>query len=214
MDAVGFTIDDAVNALQQRVSPPLFFGHLRIIVVSEAVARLGMQNLNDYFRRNPEVRRLNWMFICKQEASDIMFASPQLERVPSLYLMTTMDQAVKMGRFPNDFLGVFWNASSSKGREGFLPYVELKKEQNIQISGMAYFRGEKISRHLQTYRGSAIHGNHGPQSGRRAIVRESAGHQGLLHVSSQKPEINEESTDLKREARHERHDFPGRQPAE
>lgn len=144
VDAVGFTIDDAVNALQQRVSPPLFFGHLRIIVVSEAVARLSMQNLNDYFRRNPEVRRLNWMFICKQEASDIMFASPQLERVPSLYLMTTMDQAVKMGRFPNDFLGVFWNASSSKGREGFLPYVELKKEQNIQISGMAYFRGEKL----------------------------------------------------------------------
>lgn len=144
VDAVGHTIGDAINSLQQRVSPPLFFGHLRIIVISEALARKGIQNLNDYFRRNPEVRRMNWMFVSQGPAAGVMRASPQLERVPTLYLMTTMDQSVKMGRFPNDFLGIFWSAVSSKGKEGYLPYVELMKEQNVQISGLAYFRGDRM----------------------------------------------------------------------
>ncbi|OXM87696.1 Ger(x)C family spore germination protein [Paenibacillus rigui] len=144
VEAVGHTVADAFNVLQQRVSRPLFFGHLRIIVVSEVVASKGIENLNDYFRRNPEVRRTNWMVICKGEAANIMHASPQLERVPTLYLMTTMDQAVKMGRFPNDFLGIFWSSVSAKGKEGYLPYMEMMENDNVQISGLALFRGDKL----------------------------------------------------------------------
>ncbi|TDF95978.1 Ger(x)C family spore germination protein [Paenibacillus piri] len=145
VDAIGSTVSDAFNVLQQRVSQPLFFGHLRIIVLSESMARRGIDNLNDYFRRNPEVRRMGWMIVCKGQASDIMNASPQLERVPTLYSMTTMEQAVKMGRFPNDFLGIFWNAVSAKGKEGYLPYVVLMEDQNIQISGLAYFNSDKLA---------------------------------------------------------------------
>lgn len=144
VDSVGHTIDDALNNLQQRVAPPLFFGHLRIIVVSESLAKKGIQNLNDYFRRNPDIRRMNWMFVSKGEAKKVMTASPQLERVPTLYLMTTMDQSVKMGRFPNDFLGIFWSSLSAKGREGYLPYAEVKQKDKIQISGLAYFQGDKM----------------------------------------------------------------------
>jgi spore germination protein KC len=142
--AVGHTIDDAINGLQQRVGSPMFFGHLRIIVLSEKIAMKGMENLNDYFRRSPDIRRMNWMMISKGKAMDIMKASPQLERVPSLYLLTTMDQAVKLGKFPNDFLGIFWSASSAKGKEGYLPYVDLKSDDSILLSGLAYFRGNKM----------------------------------------------------------------------
>ncbi|MBD0379572.1 Ger(x)C family spore germination protein [Paenibacillus sedimenti] len=144
VSGVGHTIDDAINGLQQRIASPLFFGHLRVIVVSEKVAQKGMQNINDYFRRNPDIRRMSWMFISKGSTTELMKASPQLERVPTLYLMTTMDQAVKMGRFPNDFLGLFWSSVSAKGKEGYLPYAELKGQDSLQISGLAYFRGDKL----------------------------------------------------------------------
>jgi spore germination protein KC len=144
VDAVGHTIEGALNNLQQRIAPPLFYGHLRIIIVSEAVARKGIDNLNDYFRRNPEVRRMNWMFVCKGKAIDLMKTSPQLERVPPLYLVSMMDQAVKMGRFPNDFLGLFWSASSALGKEGFLPYLSLKPQGTMEIDGMAFFVKDKM----------------------------------------------------------------------
>jgi spore germination protein KC len=140
----GETIDDAIMNLQQQLADRLFFGHLRMIVISEAIARKGIQNLDDYFRRQPQVRRTAWMVVSKGTAIEFMKATPQLERVPTLYLLATMDNAVKMGKFPNDFLGIFFSASSARGQEGYLPYLKLKKKSNIEITGLAYFKGEKM----------------------------------------------------------------------
>ncbi|OXS56841.1 spore gernimation protein GerC [Cohnella sp. CIP 111063] len=140
----GHTVDDAIMNLQQQISGRLFFGHLRVIVVSEDVARLGMQNINDYFHRNPEVRRMAWMMISKGSAEQVMRASPELERVPALYLMSTMDNAVKLGKFPENYVGMYWSNSAKRGQEGYLPYVELKKMQNIEVKGMAYFKDDKL----------------------------------------------------------------------
>ncbi len=140
----GHTVDDAIMNLQQQISGRLFFGHLRVIVVSADVASLGMQNINDYFHRNPEVRRMAWMMICKGSAEKLMRAAPELERVPALYLMSTMDNAVKLGKFPENYVGMYWSNSAKQGQEGYLPYVELKKEQNIEVKGMAYFKDDKL----------------------------------------------------------------------
>ncbi|MFD0711395.1 Ger(x)C family spore germination protein [Paenibacillus sp. GCM10027626] len=144
IEVFGHTIDDALMNLDQQISGRLFFGHLRVIVVSEAVAKKGLQNLNDYLRRNPEVRRMAWMMISKGPAIELMKASPKLERVPTLYLMSTLDDAIKIGKLPTDYVGMFWSNSSKKGQEGFLPYVQLIKEKNMEIKGLAYFKGDKL----------------------------------------------------------------------
>ncbi len=144
LEAVGHTVDDAMQVLQQEVADRLFLGHLRIIVISEEYARNGTGNLNDYLRRNPEVRRLAWLLVSKEEASKLMKAAPELERVPALYLLSTMDHAVEMGKYPNEFIGNFWIKISSQGREANLPYIEIKEEDNVQISGLAYFKGNRM----------------------------------------------------------------------
>lgn len=100
--------------------------------------------MNDYFRRDSEVRRMAWLMISKGKALQFLKAAPQLERVPTLYLMSTLDQAIKTGKFPTDYIGTFWSNSSKKGQEGFLPYMELKKEQNVEILGLALFKDDKM----------------------------------------------------------------------
>ncbi len=145
LEAVGHTIDDAVMTMQQQVSDPLFYGHLRVIVVSEAVARSGMNSLNDYLRRHPEVRRLAWMAVTKGNAASFMKTAPELERVPALYLLSMFDHAVEMGKYPNEFVGKFWSKMSSLGREPNLPYLKALKDGNIEISGLAYFKGEYLA---------------------------------------------------------------------
>ncbi|XID90606.1 Ger(x)C family spore germination protein [Paenibacillaceae bacterium WGS1546] len=140
----GHTIDDAIMNMQQQISGRIFFGHLRVIVVSDELAKLGMQNINDYFRRNSEVRRMAWMMISKGKAERLLRAAPELERVPALYLMSTMDNAVKQGRFPVNYVGMFWSNSAKKGQEPFLPYIELKKQQNVELKGLAYFQGDRM----------------------------------------------------------------------
>lgn len=143
-NVVGHTLDDAIDNLQQQLAGQLFFGHLRVIVVNEEVAKTGLQNLNDALRRNPEVRRAAWMIISKGKASDILTMEPELERVPALYLMQMLDGAVKQGKLPNTFLGVYWSALSSKGQEGYIPYIEMEEDNTILISGLAYFKGDKM----------------------------------------------------------------------
>jgi|GEM_PF-295650 germination protein, Ger(x)C family len=144
LDVVGHTIDDAFTILQQQVSSRLFFGHLRIIVVSEKIARKGMGNINDYFRRNPAVRRMAWMMVSKGKAREMLNASPKLERIPTLYLMSTLDNGIRLGKFPKDYIGQYWSNTSKLGQEGFLPYIDIKKEQNVEVSGIAYFKSEQM----------------------------------------------------------------------
>jgi spore germination protein KC len=144
LDVVGHTVDDAMMNLQQQISGKLFFGHLRVIVVSEEFARKGIENLNDYLHRNTEVRRMAWLMISKGKAKNHMQAAPKLERVPALYLASTLDDAVRHGKFPSNYIGTFWSNSSKKGQEGFLPYITIMKGQNVEISGMAFFKGAKM----------------------------------------------------------------------
>ncbi|NBD24163.1 Ger(x)C family spore germination protein [Paenibacillus glycinis] len=141
IDVVGYSLDDAFMRLQQQVSSRIFFGHLRVIIMSEEIAKSGIDNVNDYFRRNSEVRRMAWLMIAKGEAMPLLKAAPKLERIPTLYLMSTLDEGINMGKFPQDYIGMFWSNASKKGQEGYLPYVALKKEQNVEIMGLAYFKG-------------------------------------------------------------------------
>nr|WP_276357104.1 Ger(x)C family spore germination protein [Cohnella sp. YIM B05605] len=140
----GHTIDDAMMNLQQKLSAPLFLGHLRVIVVSEKIARRGFSNLNDYLRRNPEVRRMAWMMISAGKAEEVIRTHPPLERVPTMYVISTLDNAARTGKFPQTFAGMFWSNSSKKGQEGVLPYVRLKEEQTLEIAGLAMFRSDRM----------------------------------------------------------------------
>jgi spore germination protein KC len=144
IEVTGKTMDDAFSKLQQQIEFRVFLGHLRIIVVSEDLAKAGLKEVSDYLKRNSEVRRAAWLAVSKDDPAKIMKATPELERVPALYIMGTLDESVRLGRFPNDFLGIYWSKLSSKGQEAFLPYIKLLEKGNIEIRGMAYFKDDKM----------------------------------------------------------------------
>ncbi|WP_059105704.1 Ger(x)C family spore germination protein [Shouchella shacheensis] len=144
LSVVGHTLDDAFNNLQQEVAEELFLGHLRVIVINEELAKKGVNRFNDSLRRNPEVRRTAWMAISKEEAGTYMNIAPQLEPVPTLYLANMVDNSVELGKFPENFIGLFWRRLSSKGQDAFLPYLEIQSDENVQIDGLAYFKGDQM----------------------------------------------------------------------
>lgn len=144
IEVVGHTLEDAILNLQQEIADELFLGHLRIIVFSEEVARLGTNRFNDFLRRNPEIRRTASLVVSKESASKYMNITPELERIPSLYLADMVDNLTAMGKFPPSFIGLFWTIYSSKGQDPYLPYLELKGESTIQLNGLAYFDGDKM----------------------------------------------------------------------
>jgi spore germination protein KC len=145
VEVVGHTFDDAMLNLQQEVSGELFLGHLRIIVLNESVAKKGTQRFNDFLRRNPEIRRTASLVISKEPASKYMNLSPELERIPSLYLADMVDNLTALGKYPPSFIGLFWTIYSSKGQDPYLAYLKLKEKSTIQLNGLAYFHGDKMA---------------------------------------------------------------------
>ncbi|MFP7296609.1 Ger(x)C family spore germination protein [Neobacillus niacini] len=144
IEVVGHTFQDAMLNLQQEVSDEIFLGHLRIIVVSEEIARQGTARFNDFLRRNPEIRRTASLVVSKESAAKYMNITPELERIPSLYLANMVDNLSAIGKFPPSFIGLFWTIYSSKGQEPYLPYLALKEKSTIQLNGLAYFHGDKM----------------------------------------------------------------------
>ncbi|WP_077213524.1 Ger(x)C family spore germination protein [Bacillus dakarensis] len=142
--AVGHTLEDALLNIQQEVASEVFLGHLRLIVLNEEVARDGVDRFTDYLRRNPEIRRTAALVVSKERAAKYMEIKPELERVPSLYLAEMVDSLIELGKFPETFIGMFWSILSSKGQDGYLPYFNIKGKSNIQINGLAYFKGDKM----------------------------------------------------------------------
>lgn len=146
---VGHSLDDAMNNLQQQISDPRYLIHLRVIIISEAIARGGLDELNDYLRRNPEVRRRTWLLVSEGSASKFMDVEPPLQRVPTLYILAMMEKAVSDGILPADYIGVYWSADSKWGQNAYLPHVAIRNQENILIDGLAYFsKGKLIAKTL------------------------------------------------------------------
>ncbi|MDQ0233458.1 Ger(x)C family spore germination protein [Metabacillus malikii] len=151
VEGVGHTMDDAIQALQQQLAHKVFFGQLQVVILSENVAEKGINHINEFLRRRPEIRRTAWMAVNENNAAKTMRAAPKLERIPAIYLSTVFEEAVRMGKLPNCDLGTFWVGTSNIGQDGFLPYITVKSKENIEISGLAFFSNSKMAGKTQPY---------------------------------------------------------------
>ncbi|MFD1678122.1 Ger(x)C family spore germination protein [Alicyclobacillus fodiniaquatilis] len=147
VSTTGKTVDDAMNKLQQQLADKIFLGQLRVITVNQKIARsVGMHDVQDFFRRNAEIRRLCWLIVSDGSASEAMEAAPKLERVPTLYLVSTLDHAVTLGKLPDVFLGNYWSTLSDKGADPVLPFIKVigPVKDQIEAEGLAIFRKDRM----------------------------------------------------------------------
>ncbi|MFF0827536.1 Ger(x)C family spore germination protein [Brevibacillus sp. NPDC003359] len=153
MSVTGRTVTDASNNLQMRLNQRLFLGHTRILALSEEIARKGIQDIMDSFRREPQIRRLLWPIVVRGKASTLLEIKPRIEPIPVVFLMGLIENGMKLGRIPDQTLGDYFNQTSNLTMEPFLNYVEASKNE-VSWKGVAVFRGHKmmgILDHLQTW---------------------------------------------------------------
>ncbi len=144
LETYGHTIKDAMSNLQQQLAEKLYLGHLQIIVVSDEIAKKGISDISEFLKRDYEVRRTAWMAINKKNAAKVLRTAPPLETVPALYLGDTLDNAVRFGKLPSEYLGNFWIDVSDKGIDPILPGIKVINKDRIMVDGIAYFRGGKM----------------------------------------------------------------------
>lgn len=186
VEAIGNTMDDAVQGLQQQLAHKIFFGQLQVIILSDEIARRGIEHINEFLRRRPEIRRTAWMAVNHEDAAQTMQVAPKLEQVPAIYLSTMFEEAVKMGKFPENDLGKFWIHTSNKGYDGYLPYITVKENENIEISGLAYFSGNKMVGKTKPYQIAYFNGLMGQNPGGAAAVIWLSNNESVMFQSTKR----------------------------
>ncbi|WP_071394076.1 Ger(x)C family spore germination protein [Bacillus tuaregi] len=144
LETSGHTMKDAMANLQQQLAEKLYLGHLQIVVVSDEIAKRGLSEINDFLRRDYEVRRTAWMIVNEKDASKVIKTAPPLETVPSLYLSDTLNHAVQFGKLPREYLGKFWVDISDDGVNAILPAVKVIEKDRILVDGLAFFQNAKM----------------------------------------------------------------------
>jgi spore germination protein KC len=163
--ATGNTLFEAIRKSSVKVPRQLFFAHIQLVVVGEALAKEGIQDLFDFFDRSHEARLTTMVLIARgSEAESIVRILTPLEKIPAYGIVgkiktTSMLWSENMRVEIDDVIkalvshgepiisGVRIAGDAEKGKKiSNVQQTNLPAE--IDITGIALFKNGKLSRWL------------------------------------------------------------------
>jgi spore germination protein len=142
IESKGNTIFEMVRTVAARTSRSPFYEHIKLIVISESVARSEkFPDVLDYFLRYPEMRRGIQVMITPNKAKEILELKPSNEKLPSMYIQSISRNNYKNSRMiPPTRIGDLHN--NLLGTESFMiqTITKLNKEE-VKITGHAVING-------------------------------------------------------------------------
>lgn len=149
--STGETIFDAIRNASLKTTRKLFFPHNKVIIIGEEAARAGVIPLLDFLGRDPEVRRLSYIFIAQGKASPILQGVHEQENIPS-HAIEGMAQATKSSsklpkRNLKDFLGTLNSPTSSSILPGIILLDKNSEGKSIKVVALdqtAIFKKDKL----------------------------------------------------------------------
>ncbi|QWU16965.1 spore germination protein KC [Paenibacillus sophorae] len=137
--------------LQQKMSRTLFFSHRSVILVGEALARKGLDDILDTFTRNPRNRLKAYILVVKgKKAGDLLQVEYPYELAPSEALK---EMEMLQGKGTVATLRDYMIASASEGMSPTTGVLEPtvfrssgKKDEKplFRITGTAIFKSSKL----------------------------------------------------------------------
>lgn len=143
-NGTGKTLSKALSQIQNQNSLPLFYGYTLTVLFGEKLAREGIANTLDTFRRNPEIRRQLWPVVVQGEAKKALKVETKLEQIPTYYLKNMLESNQRSGRIPASTLGDFFiNISNDYMEVPLLNYIKPMKN-TFMWSGVAVFNKDRM----------------------------------------------------------------------
>jgi spore germination protein KC len=143
----GRNVRESNDNLQRKMSRKLYFGHRRIIVFGERIAREGFHKSLNVVLEQPQSRLSSFVLVTDGTSMKVLNATPHMEKISSEAIREMaknyMDLSVK------DVL----NDIDRPGKDPVIPVVKVVKTKNgdskdkkdeIMINGVGIFKGEKL----------------------------------------------------------------------
>lgn len=162
-DGKGKTISMALKKIDNRIPKQLYLGHLAVVIVSEDVAKKGLDDITDYFFRSPETTKRFYIIMTRKEdkASDVLKILSPLESFPSQNIKLNIENANNTSSISDDLTySKFTETYLKKGIEPYLPTLEIYGNKDkgssskllesvdlksfVGLKGLALFKGDKF----------------------------------------------------------------------
>lgn len=98
VSSTGATIFEAIRNMASISSRRIFWSHIKIIVISEQLARSNTLEIFDFFSRNPELRLRTLVSVTPEEAGKLLEVVPMMERDPAIYLEKAIENKNLTGK--------------------------------------------------------------------------------------------------------------------
>ncbi len=144
---VGADVTGALHALQLAVDRDLFFGHTRVILVSEDVAREGiLRHLQPLYGGAELLPRSAWLFVVKGSVDEVLAHRPDLDAIPANYLTHFFDNRILLQRPYEVTLGSFHRYWVTPGVEPIVVWIAPgQPDQSAPtLLGLAAFHGDRF----------------------------------------------------------------------
>ncbi|GMA98856.1 germination protein [Pelosinus sp. IPA-1] len=157
----GTTVAEAVNNISKQFDRVAFFAHVKVLVISEQLAKEGLLPILDFFIRNSTMRNLVWLIIAKDgNAKEILTINHGIENVQATYLDNIIKNKGENSEVSTADLLTYLKGITSESNpiSGVMEMVEHptmptkeKKDvttQGIKLSGTAVFKKDKLVGYL------------------------------------------------------------------
>ncbi|MGO4889643.1 Ger(x)C family spore germination protein [Anaerobacillus sp. MEB173] len=136
---------DGLAQLEAYTPTVLFFGHLKVVQISEAVAREGLEKVIDFLDREPSVANQIFLVIVeKDRAEQFIEAESPLVSLPSLYLDLFFQADQKLARSGDVKLFEYRRDSNMISRASTIPLVKIEDDDRIVLENKAVFKDHRL----------------------------------------------------------------------
>jgi len=168
----GDTISEAIRDASREAPRQLFFAHNQVIILSEELVRKrGLQEVVDFFQRDPHMRRTTWIIVGRGDLASLLDEPGQLETTPAQRIDSIIDQRDRTSEYAVQRIGDFLELLESESTQPFTAVVETipnlavpkdprhgmsigqipEPPEIIRLNGTAVFRRDKMVGWLSQY---------------------------------------------------------------
>lgn len=138
------SIPEAIRLLKSHVDKELDFGHAKMILLGEALAKEDITQTVDFFVRRRDIQGLAFMAVGSPDASKILKIEPKSERLPANALFLSFDgNGTESSFIVTEYLFDFHRRMTEKGLDPYLPIIEPVKD-NFVIERVGVFNKTKM----------------------------------------------------------------------
>jgi len=151
IDGEANTIPEAFQKANLKLAKEPYYSHLKVVILSEQIAKEKLDHVLDYFVRDPSIRNIFIPIVAKDcEAKTLLKNNSKENSVvsESIQRMIETNSMTDQVRVPINFQN-FLDSIISPYKDAYLNTISIKDE-NLYLSGLAIFKGQKMQTILNT----------------------------------------------------------------